>query len=79
MYDEAFDPLHVDDNKLGSYVVAVEVSQREGICRTKLRVDRVNRNVVYYDTWVGRLQRKPHEAASTCRNKAVDRFAMHTY
>ena len=35
--------------------------------------------LVYYDTWVGQLQRKPHEAASTCWNNAVDKFAMHTY
>ena len=35
--------------------------------------------LVYYDTWVGRLQRKQHEAASTCWNNAVDKFAMHTY
>ena len=24
--------------------------------------------LVYYDTWVGQVQRKPHEAASTCWN-----------
>ncbi len=35
--------------------------------------------LVYYDTWVGQLQRKPHEAASTCLNNAVDKLAMHTY
>ena len=30
--------------------------------------------LVYYDTWVGRLQRKPHEAASTGWNNSVEQI-----
>ena len=35
--------------------------------------------VIYYDIYLGRLQLKTHDVASTCWNNAIDRFIMHTY